>query len=384
MAQAHRRAAKLGVVGGMERGLPWHQAAEASDIRLSRATAFRALRIVRTQGDDALEDGRHGHPHKLAGAVRQWLVEYCRGAPGTPSWVVQAEIDAGAQDAPGGSTCSGSDQSCTAQQCCAGFTCLLDQTSGTEKFCCPDTQLCGQTCCPTGGVCVDRTCLCLNSERCFTADDPIGTCRNLQNDNNNCSECGLACDTAAGEACCSGVCRNLLEDEQNCGLCGVSCGANETCIAGVCCPNTRVCGNTCLATACSATACEICDPLQGRCVSTCTASQTCLAGVCCANNLVCGNTCLATACAPLQCQVCDAAQGKCVSTCTGSQVCCNGVCNCGTCGTICTAPDVCCPPGSGNRTGTCKRPTGATCTGNGQCCSNKCQETAGGAPSVCT
>ncbi len=93
MAQAHRRAAKLRVVGGMERGLPWHQAAEASDIRLSRATAFRALRIVRTQGDDALEDGRHGHPHKLAGAVRQWLVEYCRGAPGTPSWVVQAEID---------------------------------------------------------------------------------------------------------------------------------------------------------------------------------------------------------------------------------------------------------------------------------------------------
>ncbi len=77
----------------MERGLPWHQAAEASDIRLSRATAFRALRIVRTQGDDALEDGRHGHPHKLTERVREWLVEYCRGAPKTPSRVVQAEIE---------------------------------------------------------------------------------------------------------------------------------------------------------------------------------------------------------------------------------------------------------------------------------------------------
>ncbi len=93
MAQAHRRAAKLRVVGGMERGLPWHQAAEASDIRLSRATALRALRIVRTQGDDALEDGRHGHPHKLTERVREWLVEYCRGAPKTPSRVVQAEIE---------------------------------------------------------------------------------------------------------------------------------------------------------------------------------------------------------------------------------------------------------------------------------------------------
>ncbi len=93
MAQAHRRAAKLRVVGGMERGLPWHQAAEASDIRLSRATAFRALRIVRTQGDDALEDGRHGHPHKLTERVRVWLVEYCRGAPKTPSRVVQTEIE---------------------------------------------------------------------------------------------------------------------------------------------------------------------------------------------------------------------------------------------------------------------------------------------------
>ncbi len=93
MAQAHRRAAKLRVVGGMERGLPWHKAAEAGDIRLSRATAFRALRIVRTRGEGALQDGRHGHPHKLTERVREWLVEYCRGAPKTPSHVVQTEVE---------------------------------------------------------------------------------------------------------------------------------------------------------------------------------------------------------------------------------------------------------------------------------------------------
>ncbi len=93
MAQEQRRAAKLRLVGRMERGLPWHEAAQAADARLSRATAFRALRIVRTQGDDALEDGRHGHPHKLTERVREWLVEYCRGAPKTPSHVVQTEIE---------------------------------------------------------------------------------------------------------------------------------------------------------------------------------------------------------------------------------------------------------------------------------------------------
>ncbi len=93
MAQERRRAAKLRLVGRMERGLPWHEAAEAADAHLSRATAFRALRIVRLQGEDALEDGRHGHPHKLTKQVREWLIEYCRGAPKTPSRVVRAEIE---------------------------------------------------------------------------------------------------------------------------------------------------------------------------------------------------------------------------------------------------------------------------------------------------
>ncbi|MDP9352200.1 MAG: hypothetical protein M3P51_11735 [Chloroflexota bacterium] len=77
----------------MKRGLPWHKAVEAADTRLGRATAFRALRIVRLQGEGALDDGRHGHPHKLTAPVREWLVEYCRGAPKTPSRVVQTEIE---------------------------------------------------------------------------------------------------------------------------------------------------------------------------------------------------------------------------------------------------------------------------------------------------
>jgi transposase len=93
MDQQQRQTAKLSLVGGMQRGLPWQEAAEAAGAELSRATAFRALRVVRAQGEEALVDGRHGHPHKLTEPVRGWMVEYCRGAPKTPSRVVQAEIE---------------------------------------------------------------------------------------------------------------------------------------------------------------------------------------------------------------------------------------------------------------------------------------------------
>ena len=93
MDQEQRRRAKLRVVGGMQRGLSWQEAAEAAGTRLSRATVFRALRLVRAQGQEALLDGRHGHPSKLTATVREWLLEYCRGAPRTPSRLVRAEIE---------------------------------------------------------------------------------------------------------------------------------------------------------------------------------------------------------------------------------------------------------------------------------------------------
>ncbi len=93
MVQDQQRVTKLRVVGGMQQGLHWQDAVEAANARLSRATAFRALRIVRAQGEEALVDGRHGHPHKLTAPVREWLTEYCRGAPEMPSRLVRAEIE---------------------------------------------------------------------------------------------------------------------------------------------------------------------------------------------------------------------------------------------------------------------------------------------------
>ncbi len=93
MKQGDRHRAKLRVVDGMRHGLPCSEALKLADVPISERTAYRALRIVRTRGEEGLGDGRHGHPYKLTTPIREWLVEYCRGAPGTPSRLVQAEIE---------------------------------------------------------------------------------------------------------------------------------------------------------------------------------------------------------------------------------------------------------------------------------------------------
>src|SRR4051812_34415641 len=42
--------------------------------------------------EEAAQDGRHGHPAKLRGEVRQWLEETCRQAPHIPSHEVQSQL----------------------------------------------------------------------------------------------------------------------------------------------------------------------------------------------------------------------------------------------------------------------------------------------------
>ena len=93
MEREQRREYRLRLVEGMRCGVPWQQATTEAGMTTCRATAYNLLRLVRTQGEEALEDGRHGHPHKLTEPVREWLRQYCRGAPKTPSRVVQAEIE---------------------------------------------------------------------------------------------------------------------------------------------------------------------------------------------------------------------------------------------------------------------------------------------------
>ena len=76
----HHQAAKAQLVLLMQTGYPWHKAAATAGLQISRSTAYRLLQAVRTQGEAALQDGRHGHPAKLREAVLQWLQAFCRTA----------------------------------------------------------------------------------------------------------------------------------------------------------------------------------------------------------------------------------------------------------------------------------------------------------------
>lgn len=78
METEERRAAKRELVKHMLQGQPWHVAAAAAGLHVSRATAYRLLQRGRTQGEAAFADGRHGHPTKLRAPLRHWLEAYWR------------------------------------------------------------------------------------------------------------------------------------------------------------------------------------------------------------------------------------------------------------------------------------------------------------------
>ena len=84
--------ARVQVVEAMEQGLPWHEAIKLAGLQISQSTAYRLRQRMRQGGKLALQEGRHGHPAKLRGEVRQFLEETCRQAPHTPSHQIQAQL----------------------------------------------------------------------------------------------------------------------------------------------------------------------------------------------------------------------------------------------------------------------------------------------------
>jgi transposase len=84
--------ARVRMVEAMEQGLPWHEAAKQAGLQISQSTAYRLRQRMRQGGELALQEGRHGHPAKLRGEVREWLKETCRQAPYTPSHEIQAQL----------------------------------------------------------------------------------------------------------------------------------------------------------------------------------------------------------------------------------------------------------------------------------------------------
>src|SRR5260221_4599074 len=89
MEAEQRRAAKEQMMALMQTGHGGQEAGAEAGLQVSRSTAYRLLRQVRSRGKAAFEDGRHGHPAKLRTDERAWLETYCHTSPGTPSRVVQ-------------------------------------------------------------------------------------------------------------------------------------------------------------------------------------------------------------------------------------------------------------------------------------------------------
>jgi len=95
MEAAAHQAAKAQMVSAMLQGQPWHEAAAAAGIQTSRSAAYRLLQRVRTEGEAALIDGRHGHPSKVRVPVRQWLQGYWQAHPQASCREAQEALQAG-------------------------------------------------------------------------------------------------------------------------------------------------------------------------------------------------------------------------------------------------------------------------------------------------
>ncbi len=92
MEKTKLHAARVQVVEAMEQGLPWHEAARLAGLQISQSTAYRLRQRMRKAGEQALREGRHGHPIKLRGEARMFVEEIGRQAPCTPSHEIQTQL----------------------------------------------------------------------------------------------------------------------------------------------------------------------------------------------------------------------------------------------------------------------------------------------------
>lgn len=92
VAPEQRQAAKRQMIEQIEQGASVQQARSQSEVHMHRATVYRLLKRVRAEGETAYTDGRHGHPIKLRGEVRAFLIERCQATPSVSSPVVQQAI----------------------------------------------------------------------------------------------------------------------------------------------------------------------------------------------------------------------------------------------------------------------------------------------------
>ena len=87
-----RQAAKRQIIEQIEQGASVRQARSHSAVPMHRATVYRLLKRVRAEGEVAYTDQRHGHPIKVRGEMRAFLIEICQTTPSISSPAVQHAI----------------------------------------------------------------------------------------------------------------------------------------------------------------------------------------------------------------------------------------------------------------------------------------------------
>lgn len=90
------RSARLELIKHMFAGQDWRTAVSESKLNISRATAYRLVKLARSEdkAELAFLDGRHGHPYKLTERVRVWMVDFCTNNPQISSSRVRVELKA--------------------------------------------------------------------------------------------------------------------------------------------------------------------------------------------------------------------------------------------------------------------------------------------------
>jgi hypothetical protein len=141
----------------------------------------------------------------------------------------------------------------------------------------------------------------------------------VTSDSNNCGDCGIRCEAAAGFLCFNGKCACILElmtcgappvcinwgDPKNCGGCGVVCQVGEVCKGNIClandpCPDMqRQCNGSCTDTGHDTSNC-------GACSIKCSPGWQCSQGKCrCAGTArECGGLCIDVLADPNNCGDC--------------------------------------------------------------------------------
>jgi transposase len=87
-----RQEARREIVRAIEQGASAREARAKSAVPMHRVTVYRLLKRVKTQGEGALVDGRHGHSYLLRGETLTFVIEHCQAQPDLASSALQHEM----------------------------------------------------------------------------------------------------------------------------------------------------------------------------------------------------------------------------------------------------------------------------------------------------